>query len=478
MIHNTVLGLILTALAATSVASMSDNDQALSLVDGRAEITAHVAKALWQFAELGYQEKRSSALLQETLRKQGFAVKADVAGMPTAFVATAGSGHPVIAVLAEYDALPGLSQDSVPSRSPIPGKGAAHACGHNLFAAGSITAALAIKQWLGQSKTPGTVRVYGTPAEEGGSGKVYLVRDGQFSDVDFVLHWHPGSANTAAAESSIAVRSAKFRFHGIAAHAAFAAHLGRSALDGVEAFDMMVNLMREHVPEQTRIHYVITDGGQAPNVVPEFAEVYYYLRHPDVQMVRDLWKRLEAAAQGAAQGTGTTVNWEIIHGNYPLLINETLAKMVDAKLRLVGGVNYDRSEREFADKIRATLQGPQLPADSQERIQPYKVTLGFGSTDVGDVSVAVPTVGFETATWVPGTSGHTWQAAAISGTSIGVKGARVAAKTLTLTAIELFQNSELRAAARAEFEQRRGNDFKYESLVGDRAPPLEYRKMK
>lgn len=478
MIDKTVLGLILTVLAAISAASASDNDQALSLVDSRAEITAHVAQALWQFAELGYQEKRSSALLQETLSKQGFAVQADVAGMPTAFVATAGSGHPVIAVLAEYDALPGLSQDSVPSRSPVPGKAAAHACGHNLFAAGSITAALAIKQWLEQSKTPGTVRVYGTPAEEGGSGKVYLVRDGQFSDVDFVLHWHPGGANTAAAESSIAVRSAKFRFHGIAAHAAFAAHLGRSALDGVEAFDMMVNLMREHVPEQTRIHYVITDGGQAPNVVPEFAEVYYYLRHPDAQMVRDLWKRLEGAAQGAAQGTGTTVDWEIIHGNYPLLINETLAKMVDAKLRLVGGFKYDNREQEFADKIRGTLQGPKLPAGSQEQVQPYKVTLGFGSTDVGDVSVAVPTVGFETATWVPGTSGHTWQAAAASGTSIGVKGARVAAKTLTLTAIELFRNSELRAAAKAEFEQRRGSDFKYESLVGDRAPPLDYRNVK
>ena len=478
MNQRTVLGVIAGVLGVTCVGSASDTDEALAFVGGRTQSIAHVAQSLWQFAELGYQEKRSSALLQETLRKAGFTITTGVAGMPTAFVATAGSGHPVIALLAEYDALPGFSQDVVPSRSPLAGKTATHACGHNLFAAGSVTAAIAVKQWLGQSRAPGTVRVYGTPAEEGGSGKVYLVRDGQFGDVDFALHWHPGSANTAQAESSIAVRSAKFRFHGVSAHSAFAAHLGRSALDGVEAFNMMVNLMREHVPEQTRIHYVITDGGKAPNVVPEFAEVYYYLRHPDADVVRELWTRLEAAAEGAAKGTGTTVDSEIIHGNYPLLINETLAKMVDAKLRVVGGVEYDAREQVFADKIYRTLNGSNLPLDSHEKVQPYKVTLGYGSTDVGDVSVTVPTVGFETATWVPGTSAHSWQAAAASGMSIGVKGAEVAAKTLTLTAIELFQNKELRAAAKAEFDERRGDSFKYDSLVGDRAPPLDYRDVK
>ena len=445
-------------------------------VDERAEQTANLSDQIWDWAEVGYQEEKSSALLQQTLKVEGFDVKAGVAGIPTAFVAEYGTGGPVIAILAEFDALPGINQAATADREERNGKGAGHACGHNLFGAGSTEAAIAIRNWLEETGTPGRIRLYGTPAEEGGSGKVYMVRAGLFEDVDIALHWHPGDSNSAAAETSLANRSAKFRFHGLSAHAAGAPEKGRSALDGVEAFDMMVNMMREHVPQDARIHYVITSGGSAPNVVPDFAEVFYYVRHPSADGVEAIWSRLEDAARGAALGTGTTVDWEIIHGNNPLLVNETLAKMMDSKLREVGGITYNAEEEDFAEKIYATLTTPELPLDSESDVQPFKVSLGYGSTDVGDVSYAVPTVGLSTATWVPGTPAHSWQAVAASGTSIGHKGTQVAAKTLTLAAIELFTNEKLRKAAREEFDAARGADYEYKSLLGDRDPPLDYRK--
>lgn len=448
----------------------------LESVDGQYESTAQMAQSLWDWAELGYLETKSSQLLQDRLAMEGFTVEAGVADIPTAFVASWGEGGPVIAVLAELDALPGITQGASPERQILADKHAGHACGHNLFGAGSVTAAIEIRKWLEATGTPGTIRLYGTPAEEGGSGKVYMVRAGLFEDVDIALHWHPSDRNSAAANTSLANRSAKFRFTGLSAHAAGAPDRGRSALDGVEAFNMMVNLMREHVPQDSRIHYVITSGGVAPNVVPDFAEVFYYVRHPQADGVEEIWARVEEAARGAAMGTGTEVEWEVIHGNNPLLVNETLAEMMDEKLHLVGGVEYSEAEQEFAETIYQTLQRPGLALGSEIEIQPYDVSLGYGSTDVGDVSYAVPTVGLRTATWVPGTPAHSWQAVASGGTSIGFKGAQVAAKTLTLAAIELYQNDDLRAAARAEFDAARGEDYEYRSLLGDREPPLDYRK--
>ncbi len=456
-------------------AKAQETRQILDFVDGRYEATADMARRLWEFAEVGYQETQSSALIRQVLDAEGFEIEAGIAGIPTAFVASYGSGEPVIAILAEFDALPGINQDAVPSRSPIEGKSAGHACGHNLFGAGSTGAAIAVKHWLDESGAPGTIRLYGTPAEEGGSGKVYIVRDGQFDDVDIVLHWHAGDRNSAEARTSLANRSAKFRFRGLSAHAAGAPEKARSALDGVEAMNHMVNLMREHVPQETRIHYVITAGGNAPNVVPDFAEVFYYVRNPEAQLVKEIWTRVEGAALGAAQGTGTDVEWEIIHGNHPVLVNETLARMMDEKLRMVGGISYTEREQQFAEEIYATLNKPELPLGSQQEIQPFEATLGYGSTDVGDVSMTVPTVGLRVATWVPGTSAHSWQSTAASGMTIGFKGAQVAAKTLTLAAIELFENADLRARATAEFHERRGADFRYEALLGNRAPPLDYR---
>ncbi len=446
------------------------------LVEGRRARTAEISRKLWEYAEVGYREKKSSALLQEMMADAGFSITKGVADIPTAFVAEYGEGGPTIAILAEFDALPGINQDAVPDRSPIPGKLAGHACGHNLFGAASAEAAIAVKEWLEATGAPGVVRLYGTPAEEGGSGKVYMVRAGLFDDVDVTLHWHADDENSAAARTTLANRSAKFRFKGVSAHAAGAPDKARSALDGVEAMNHMVNLMREHVPQETRIHYVITRGGRAPNVVPDFAEVFYYLRHPEAKEVRKIWARLEAAARGAAEGTGTQVEWEIIHGNHPILVNETLAKIADSKLREVGGVKYTDEERAFAEKIYSTLDAPKAKLGDQMNITPYSVSLGYGSTDVGDVSIATPTVGLRVASWVPGTSAHSWQAVAASGHSIGFKGATNAAKALALTAVELYETPDLIVAAKQEFDERRGGDFTYEALLGDRRPPLDYRR--
>jgi aminobenzoyl-glutamate utilization protein B len=467
--------LVALLIVPTGSATAQGTDEILDFIDGRYESTADMARTLWEYAEVGYQETKSSALIQATLETEGFAIESGIAGIPTAFVASYGSGEPVIAILAEFDALPGINQDAVSSRVPVDGKHAGHACGHNLFGAGSTGAAIAVKHWLEESGMPGTVQLYGTPAEEGGAGKVYIARDGYFDGVDVVLTWHAGDQNSAAASTSLANRSAKFRFKGVSAHAAGAPDKARSALDGVEAFNHMVNLMREHVPQETRIHYVITAGGNAPNVVPDFAEVFYYLRNPDAENVKEIWKRIEAAALGAAQGTGTEVEWEIIHGVHSVLINETLARMMDEKLRAVGGLSYNAHEQQFAEEIYATFDQPKLPLGSQEQVQPFEVKLGYHSTDVGDVSMQVPTVGLRVATWVPGTSSHSWQSTAASGMTIGYKGAQVAAKTLALAAIELFENEELREQASAEFHERRGADFEYEALLGNRAPPLDYR---
>src|SRR5258705_4547839 len=279
--------------------------EVLKSIDSKYDFYSGIAQKIWGFAEVGFQETQSSALLQQTLKDAGFQIEAGVAGMPTAFIATYGSGKPVIGILGEYDALPGVAQEAVPELKPIDGQKAGHACGHHLFGTASTAAAIAVKEWLIANKKSGTIKFFGTPAEEGGSGKVYLVRDGFFNGVDAVFHWHPSNKNSAGYGTSLANKSGKFRFYGVASHAAASPERGRSALDAVEAMDMMVNMLREHVNDQTRIHYVITRGGEAPNVVPAFAEVYYYVRHPKPNEVKSTWERVLKAAQGASIGTQT-----------------------------------------------------------------------------------------------------------------------------------------------------------------------------
>jgi aminobenzoyl-glutamate utilization protein B len=449
------------------------NESAANIQSGY-DTYKRIALSIWDFAEVGYKENKSSALLQSTLKDNGFTVEAGVAGMPTAFVATYGSGSPVIAILAEYDALPGLSQDNSPTKTPVANKNSAHACGHHLFGTGSVAAGIAVKKLLEAGKIKGTIKVFGCPAEEGGSGKVYMVREGLFTGVDIVLHWHPGDNNSVTYTSALANKSAKFRFYGIASHASGSPEQGRSALDAVEAMDNMVNMMREHIPQETRIHYVITNGGKAPNVVPEFAEVYYYVRHPERALVVSIFDRVARAAEGAALGTETKMDYEIIGGTHDLLINKTLALNMQTNFEKAGGVTYTPEEIIFAKKLQTSFLNKLIPIDSAAIVKPLHIEKNQGSTDVGDVSYAVPTVGIETATWVPGTSAHSWQAVACGGTDIGIKGMMVAAKTLTFTAIDLFTNPALIKKAKEEFIQTKG-DYQYKALLGDRKPALNYR---
>ena len=472
---------IATALLLLVSTQANADDRAMvdNLVTASADKYSQAARQIWEWAEVGYQEERSSALLQQTLKDAGFSIEAGVADIPTAFVASYGKGEPVIGILAEFDALPGVSQEDIPKRLPVEGGTAGHACGHHLFGVGSVAAAITAREWLESTGSSGTIRLYGTPAEEGGSGKVYMVRAGLFDDVDTVIHWHASDRNSALPGTTLSNRSAKFRFRGIASHAAAAPERGRSALDGVEAMNMMVNMLREHVPSSTRIHYVITRGGTAPNVVPEFAEVFYYVRAPSPEDLLPIWSRIEAAAKGAAQGTGTDVDWEIIHGNYNILPNVALARVMHESLVGFGGISYSEGEQRFAQDLVKTYTGrPTRDIGSQELIAPWTESIqrSSGSSDVGDVSWMAPTVGLNTATWVPGTAAHTWQAVAAGGTSIGSKGMLLAAKSMALTAITLYQNPELVAQAQQEWMELRGDQFSYQPLLGDRDPPLDYRR--
>ncbi len=454
--------------------------QVISQLDKQYTHYAALASQIWKLAEPGYLEEKTTNLLQNELRQNGFTINQGVAGIPTAFVASYGNGAPVISLLAEMDALPGLSQDSVPVRKPLVSNAYGHGCGHNLFGVGSVAAAIAAKEWLQQTGRPGTIQLIGTPAEEGaGGGKTYLVRAGVFDQVDAVLHWHPGASNSASPASSLAYRVALFRFSGQAAHAAAAPEKGRSALDAVEAMDYMVNLMREHTSPETRIHYVIKQGGLTSNIVPDYAEVEYTIRHPSAKGLEELWARIMKTAQAAALGTETTMTYEVMAGLYNLLPNETLARLMQNSLQQVGGVRLTTGEVAFANKIRQTIAASALPPLSQsEAVLPYALgDIAPASTDVGDVSWVVPTAGLSTATWVPGVPAHSWQAVACDGMSIGFKGMMVAAKTISLTTIDLFQRPDELAKAKAElYKARGGSQFTYKSLAGDRKPPLDYRK--
>ncbi|MDR1455365.1 MAG: amidohydrolase [Tannerella sp.] len=438
-------------------------------------------KLIWNHPELGFLEVKSSGLLQAHLKEHGFTVEAGVAGIPTAFVATFGSGSPVIGILAEFDALPGMSQDTVPYRKPLTEGGSGHACGHHAFGTGAVAGAVAVSRWLAAGRRSGTIKVFGTPAEEGGGGKVYMVREGLFRGVDVVLDWHPAGRNGVSVDTGTAIEMIDYVFTGVPAHAAGNPDRGRSALDGVEALNYMVNLMREHVPASSRIHYVIPEGGEAPNVVPDHARVSYYIRSPKREILKDLVEWIGQAAEGAAKGTQTSVKAEIVSGFYEKLYNRRLAELVQRNLETVGGVNYDARERAFAEAIVKGLGNSDTTLNQAEKtapLAPERPSAGGGSSDVGDVSWNVPTVSFGTAVFIPGSAGHSWQNVAAGGTTIGTKGLINAAKVFLLTAIDLYSDPGLVAEARAEFEERRGADFQYVPLPGNRPPALDYRVKK
>jgi len=443
-------------------------------IDAHTDAAWGVALQIWEWAEPGYQETRSAELLASTLADAGFEVERGVAGIPTAFVATIGRGEPVIGILGEFDALPGLSQQALPERAVRDGARYGHACGHHLFGAGSMLAAVALAEQVKESAFPGTIRYYGTPAEEGGASKTYMVRDGLFDDVDAVLHWHPGDRNSAGDPTNLARIAAKFRFHGRSAHAAGAPEQGRSALDAVELMNHAAQLMREHTPDYSRIHHVITAGGEAPNVVPDFAEAYYYVRHPEPSIAKELYRRLVLCAEGAALATETRLEIDHLGGTHNMLPNDTLSRVTYSNLSELVDIRYDESERRFAEEIQETLPLP-VHLGVAERVFNRQGELSKGSTDVGDVSWVAPTTGFRTACWVPGTPAHSWQAVAAGGTTIGKKGMILAARVLAATAWDLAHDPEILDQAADEHRARTAG-YTYSAMLEPGAtPPLDYR---
>jgi len=462
-------------LIALCLLAADDKSALLEKMDARAAHYGDVSRSIWEFAEVGYKEHKSAELLKAELRSAGFAVTENVAAIPTAFTATWGQGRPVIAIMGEYDALPGLSQEDVPERKPRAEGGPGHGCGHNLLGAASLFAAVTIKEWMAEKKIPGVIRFYGTPAEEGGGGKLYMIRAGVFKDVDVVLSWHPSDRNGASLQSSLAIISAKFRFHGKPAHAAAAPDAGRSALDGLMIMANSIEFLREHVPESTRMHYIVTNGGAAPNIVPDYSELFLYARHPSMPVLDQIWERIIKCAQAGALASETRMEMELIDSSYNTLPNDALATLVDKNMRTVGGVTYTGAERTFAETIRKTLLDGSRPLGSQENVEAPSEGTGSASTDAGDVSWTVPMAALVTATFVPGVPAHSWQSAACAGMSIGRKGMVVAAKSLVLTAVDLYTDPRQVAAAKASFEKRRAG-YEYKSRIpAGHGPPLNYR---
>lgn len=436
-------------------------DDVLRRMDSEAEHYARLSRQIWEYAEIGYHETKSSALLAEELKRAGFRVETGVANMPTAFTATWGQGKPVIAILGEYDALPGLSQDTVPEKKPITPGANGHGCGHNTFGVAAAHAAITVKRAMEERKLGGTIRFYGTPAEEGGGGKIHMIRAGLFKDVDAAITWHPWDVNAASDQNWLATVAGRFKFSGKSSHAAAAPDSGRSALDAAMIMTHAVDLLREHVPQETRIHYILDKAGSAVNIVPESTEVVLMARHTDAAVLAGIWERILNTAQAGALATGTQMTFEVT-GSYANMIgNTTLTSVLDRALRKVGGYRYTAEEAKFAEAIRNTLGKVTVEEDAHTKILPIRTGVLSASTDVGDVSYVVPTAQLLAATWVPGTPAHTWQSTAASGMTIGQKGMLVAAKALAVATLDLLTDSKLVADARSEYQKAMtGREYK------------------
>ncbi|MBA4188065.1 MAG: amidohydrolase [Planctomycetaceae bacterium] len=455
--------------------AQAQKDAAVKSAASHSDSNWPTALKIWEWAEPGYQEKRSSAALAEIAEKAGFTVKKHVANIPTAFTAEFGSGKPVIGILGEFDALPELSQEAVPFRKRREGgNGNGQACGHHLFGVASLSAALAIGEQIKAGTIKGTVRFYMCPAEEGGAAKVFMTRAGLFNDCDTVLHWHPGSRNSAGDATCLARIAVKFRFHGTASHAAGSPEKGRSALDGLLLAMHAVELLREHTPDGTRLHHTVTSGGGAANVVPEFAEGFFYVRHPKSEVVQKLYPRMLKCAEGAAISTETKLEVVYLGGTMEILPNNTLAEVAKKNLLALNDLKYDAEEMKFAVRLQETF-AEKSSLDEIAKVYDTGGRSSGGSTDVGDVSWVVPVTGFSTSCWVPGTPGHSWQAVACGGTTIGKKGMNLAARTLTATAYDLFTDPLLVKDAKNE-HKRRLEGKKYAAMLEkDQPPPLDYR---
>ena len=436
----------------------------------------NISDQIWEFAELGLEEDKSSKLLAKVLEEAGFSVKMGVAEMPTAFVASYGNGKPVIAILGEYDALPGLSQVTKPIKEPLQRFAPGHGCGHNLLGVGSLGGALAVKEAIKAGDCKGTVRFYACPAEETFNSKGYMIQPGGlFDDVDISLTWHPGFLNMLNVMTALSMNAVVFKFHGRTAHAAGDPYNGRSALDAVELMNVGANYLREHIIPDARLHYIITNGGEAPNIVPAEAEVYYFVRAPERHQVDEVYKRLIKVAEGAALMTETEMEIDFLSGTYNTMYNDVVDDVILKQMKKVGPPRFNREDREFADELQKSL--PPNSIEGYLRLIPPEFmemarsilsvplnkiiipTIGKGkimpgSTDVADVSWKIPLGEFMTACFIIGAPGHSWQNVATAGMSIGHKGMLMAAKVLALTAIEFMNNPELVEKARQEHEKK------------------------
>ncbi|MFP3951384.1 MAG: M20 family metallopeptidase [Candidatus Bathyarchaeia archaeon] len=472
---------------------MSDRAKELALewVDENRERLAEISDEIWEYAELGYVEFKSSKLLAEELEDHGFQVEMGVAGIPTAFVATWGEGKPVIGVMGEYDALPGLSQKAVPYKEPIERGEPGHGCGHNIHGTSGMGGAIALKYAMEETGIQGTVKFFGCPAEEMLSGKVWMVKEGVFEGVDACLSHHPGSMNVAGLKSSNANNAVKFHYHGKTAHAAGSPEQGRSSLDAVELMNTGVNFLREHIIDDARIHYVIEDGGGQPNVVPDYARSWYLIRAPERDQLEPIYERVLKIAEGAAMMTETELEVEFIKGIYNKVPSRTLSQAVTENMRLIGPPEYTEEEMQFAEEIaesismqdkRNSLRKSKRPGWEElmdiliDRSVPDAWDEGEvspGSTDVSDVSWQAPTMEFGTSTYILGTPGHSWQNVALGGMSIGHKSLFFASKVIAATGIDLLTKPELIKEAWEELEERKAGR-EYESPIPeDLDPPLD-----
>ncbi len=459
------------ALFAAAASLAFAQNPVIQAVDARADHYGKLSRQIWENPEVGFQETKSSALLRDDLKSAGFRISDGVAGMPTAFIAEWGSGAPVIAILGEFDALPGLSQEDTTARKPRVEGAPGHGCGHNLFGSASALAAVAVKEQMEKRGLKGTIRFYGTPAEEGGGGKIYMIRAGLFKDVDVALAWHPWDRNEVDDNPWLANISARIRYRGKAAHAAAAPEAGRSALDAFELMAHGVNLLREHVPQETRMHYVVIKGGTAANVVPDETEVSLIVRHPDAKTLENIWERVLNCVQAGALATGTQVSFEITSSYANLVPVRSMISLMNKSLQTAGGVNYSREERKFAEALRSNVDLTNAPPlGTEAKVLPTRTALVSASTDVGDVSWNVPTGQVLVATFPPGIPLHTWLSTACAGTSLARKGMVVAAKALALAATDLLSNPELVKAAKQDWQDALKGRAYRSLLPADRKP--------
>ena len=430
---------------------------------------------VWSFAETALKEVKSSKVLADYAESQGFRVKRGVANMPTAFIAEYGNGKPIIGIMGEFDALPGISQKAQPTKEALVTGAGGHGCGHNLFGAGSLGAALAIKELIEQGKLKGTVRFYGTPAEEAVGGKIYMARDGLFSDVDVCLDWHPDVEISANMQSSQAMVDFVVEFKGKAAHAAADPWNGRSALDGLTLFLDGVNTLREHVRPSVRMHYVIQSGGDVPNVVPEYAKVWMWVRDSKREGVDEVFARVKDIAKGAGLMAGVEPKVTVQSGDYELLVNQKGAETLQKNIETLGPIVYSEEEIAFAKKIQEVSGGKQVGLDGKiHALKPTKEHPEGGSTDVGDVSWLVPEITALVTTAPANAPWHSWAVVACGGMSIGHKGMVFAAKSLAMTMVDLYENEQLRKDIQAEFENRKGSQV-YKAYIPDGPPPVPSR---